>query len=516
MKRAMVLIAWTAAASSVGTAQERIWYADGQGADDRFGIAVELLPDLDADGVQEVLIGASAHWCGGISHSGIAYELSTSGGELNEWCGEGDEERLGGALAAIGDVDHDGVDDFAVGAPGYYDPSLGPNTGRVFVISAKTGTTLLEIHGDFPGSTFGSALAGLPDLNGDSYPEIIVGEPYYGLAIGKAFVISTKDGSKLRTYSGAADYVRLGANVAALGDVDGDGVKDYAIHAIMPIFERGKIWVYSGASGALIWSIRGPYDLDHLGVSIADGGDIDGDGYPDVLCGGRSGPAFGGHFDGYSGKTGALLFRIESTQTSEQFGQSCAMVGDANGDGVGDYLVGAISTNYTTNRVGRATLFSGKTLRPIYTFYPDDNETSFGYVVRGGIDLNRDGISDFVISGIAGIAPGPSGGRVSIFAGNDLYLQADEPNPIPGDFVTFDTRGGVPGSFAELVLVDVNGTPVFAPLDYGFLDANGELASTLCVPDDATGLYFTVISYAVKLTHKPKWNDSSPVVISVQ
>ncbi len=192
------------------------------------------------------------------------------------------------------------------------------------------------------------------------------------------------------------------------------------------------------------------------------------------------------------------------------------MVGDVNGDGINDYLAGAIANKHDGNNAGRAILFSGNTLRPVYTFYPGYSGGGFGWRVRGGFDFNHDGINDFVISAPYSRSYPPKGGRVSIFAGNDLYLQVDDDNPLPGAAVTFDTRGGDPGAFAELVLIDINGTPMFEPLILDFLDANGELSTTLGVPDDVGGMDFTLISYARKTTHKPRWNDSSPVVISVQ
>jgi len=499
----------------VAVAQERIWYANGEDDLDQLGNVIEILPDLDGDGSPELIVGAWGHHCvpGSSPADGIAYEFSATGAQLNEWCGE--EEGLPTSVTTLQDVDGDGVRDFVLGGPFYEDPKLGPSSGRVHVYSARTGAQILELKGDMPDISFGKALAGLPDLDGDGYPELLVGSSGYSSGRGKVWVISTKDGSTLRTHVGPHSFSQYGRVVAALGDVDADGTDDYVVHADLS-FQKGRIYVYSGATGAELWRVTGFYDTDFLGISISDGGDIDGDGYADLIAGGLAGSTNGGHLDGYSGKTGKLLFRIDAVEAFELFGWSCDMVGDANADGVGDYLVGARDNSHDGRAAGRATLYSGSTLRPIYTFYPGYNQAGFGLAVRGGADFNGDGINDFIISSPYDNPWRHPGGRVSIFADNDLYLQADDTNPLPGAFVTFDTRGGIPGSFAELVLVDVNGTSVFAPLDYGFLDANGELASTLCVPDDATGLDFTVISYAVKLTHRPKWNDSSPVVISVQ
>ncbi len=500
--------------SPASRAQDRIWHIDGENDMDAVGTRLDFLSDLDGDGLQELLIGSYTHQCDPnvFPPDGIAYEHSIVGGVLDEWCGEAEGISLG--LTALQDVDGDGIQDFALGGPAFEDPNLGPSTGRVRVFSARTGAQLLEVRGELPDISFGQSIAGLPDLDGDGYPELLASAPGYSSGAGYVKVVSTKDGAILRQHFGALPFGRFGNIVAAIGDVDQDGVSDYAVHARFAS-QRGRVSVYSAATGVLLWKVTGSYTSDFLGISISDGGDIDGDGCADVICGGQAGSSNGGHLDAYSGKTGALLFRIDAWSALEQFGWSCDMVGDANGDGVGDYLVGAIGNKHDGHMAGRATLYSGKSLRPIYTFYPGYSNALLGGTVRGGVDFNRDGINDFVVAAVGNGWPA-IGGRVSIFAGNDLYLQADDTNPLPGDFITFDTRGGSAGAFAELVLVDMNGTSVFAPVDFGFLDVNGEFSSTLCVPDDASGLDFTLISYAVKLTHKPKWNDSSAVVISVQ
>ncbi len=309
MRSTLVLFVTLGVLSPVSRAQDRIWYADGKDGE-AFGTAFDFVPDLDADGFKELLIGVPGRYCSSTNlPDGGADLFSISGGQLNEWCG--DEELLGTTVTALGDVDLDGVDDHILGALSYDDPSLGSDSGRVFVISARTGAQLLEVRGNNPGIAFGNAIAGLPDYDGDGYPEMLVAAYGYSSAQGEVYVLSTKDGSTLRRYEGIADGFQYGSNVAALGDVDADGVRDYAVQARLPILgleEKGRVYVYSGATGALLWKVTGIAKYDRLGTSIAEGGDIDGDGHADVLCGGEqssTGVDARGHFDGYSGATGA-------------------------------------------------------------------------------------------------------------------------------------------------------------------------------------------------------------------
>jgi hypothetical protein len=518
MRMAVAALLALVLAMSEASGQDRIWYADGEATGDLFGTAVDIADDVDFDGTKDLLIGAFAHSCDGTPTSppdGIGYLISISNGQLNTWCGN--EEALAASLTALEDVDRDGLGDYALAAPSFEDPTLGPGSGRVLVISAKTGAILFEVRGDQPGLQFGYSIAGLPDLDADGYPELLIAAPGYFPTGGEVFVLSTKDGSTLRTHYGEESADFFGRQVACVGDVDADGVLDYAIHNNLGLNanNKGRVHVYSGATGIELWQVSGTVNFDYLGESIADGGDIDGDGYADVLCGGVVGPTGCGHFDAYSGNSGTRIFTIDGVASTEIFGWSCCMVGDANDDGVNDYLVGAIQNNHDGNSAGCARLISGKTLRRLYTFFPGYKSRFFGYCVRGGIDFNKDGLGDFVISNSSGITEA-TGGRVSIFAGNDLYLQASKLAPIPGDLETFDIRGAAPDSFAILFLTDINGTPFFEPIVVGFLDQNGELSDTLDVPTEAAGLTVTFQAFSTRRLKAPHWVDSSPVVIDVQ
>jgi hypothetical protein len=500
-------------------AQSVIWYADGDGSNCSFGHWFEIADDFDGDGLNDLLIGAPLTTCTAAG-DGIGSLFSTSSGELKRWCGS-QQEELGLSISTIADVDGDGKQDFVAGAPFWDNPAVSNDTGRCLVLSSGTGAVLLEVDGTEPLAAFGGAVAGLPDLNGDGFPEFLSGEPKYAYASpyesGRVFVISSKDGTKLRTYVGENDSDWLGSTLAVLGDVDADGTKDYAIAAPgWSSGDRGKVYVYSGATGNLIFSVTGNSKYpngDRLGTSIADAGDQNGDGHADVLCGGIGGPKkVYGHVDCYSGLDGTMLWTIQDgTYVAQQFGHSCAMAGDMDGDGIEEILVGAIEDRHDGGSAGRVDLISGRTHRALYHFYPGVASAHFGVDVLGRHDWNGDHIPDVVVGADY---QNNNRGRVSIFAGNDLFFQADNPDPAPNTDVTLNVRGGPSGALAMTVVVDVDGSPVWDTITLTTLDSNGELADVENVPPEASGHDFTLVGYAIN--SKGKLIDTSTEVVSVQ
>jgi hypothetical protein len=518
MSRAVVVATWCAAATA--HAQERIWYADGQEQGDNFGDRFDVAADFDGDGLDELLIGAQGTICLDPG-DGTASLFSTSGGELKRWCGSAKWEYLGASVSVMADLDGDGKQDFVLGCPGWDNLNTTDNAGRFLVVSSATGASLLEVDGTEVDGSLGGYVQATPDLNDDGVPDILGAERSYAYAspyhAGRVRLYSGKDGSILREYIGEHEYDYLGSTLALLGDVDADGTVDYAIAASYSgtTNVRGKVYVYSGATGTLLQSWIGQYDNDQLGISIADAGDFDGDGHADVLCGGLKGGTrkAWGHVVAFSGKTGNQLFEIkDSTYKDQLFGQSCAMVGDMDGDGLEEFVVGAPYDGHAGDHCGRVDLFSGRTRRLLYHYYPDPGDTYaiFGWFLKGRADWTHDKIPDFAVTSLRD----STRGRVSIYAGNDLFFQADVTDPAPNTDVTLNLRGGPAGSLVTTVVVGVDGSPTWDTITLTTLDANGEFADVENVPPEASGHDFTLIGYAINA--KGKLIDSGTEVVSVQ
>ncbi|RMH04724.1 MAG: hypothetical protein D6702_02415 [Planctomycetota bacterium] len=265
-----------------------LWRVDGAASLDRLGDALAPVPDLDGDGVTEILAGAPGADPNGVLNAGTAWLLSgATGAVLTVFAGSGANDKFGSALAAVGDFDGDGAADLAVGAP-YADRGLA-NTGRVEVFSGAGGALLAAFDGPSEEARFGYAIAGLDDLDGDGVPELLVGAPNAGLAPGAAWVLSGRTGAPLYQHFEGRSHA-FGQRVAACGDLDGDGLADYLVG--IPYWDDkekqlascGRVILFSAGDGRKLWELTGAGSGDTLGDALA-AGDLDGDGRAELLLG---------------------------------------------------------------------------------------------------------------------------------------------------------------------------------------------------------------------------------------
>lgn len=303
---------------------------------DQFGRAVVSLGDLNGDGTEELLMGAHHDDDGGTDR-GAVYVLfmgtvipgkavatqkisSTSGGFVGP-LRKGDS--FGRAAAALGDLDGDGVVDLAVGAN--FDDSGGSNRGAVHVLflrpdgTVKAERKISSVHGGFSGTLdngdeFGRALARLGDLDGDGVTELAAAASYDddgGLNRGAVWILfmnldgSVKTQQKISDFAGGLlaplkneDY--FGHSIAALGDIDADGLGDMAVGAPLDDsgggFSRGAVYVLLLNSNGTVKSERkiaqglGGFaglldDADQFGVAVSGCDDLDGDGIQELAVG---------------------------------------------------------------------------------------------------------------------------------------------------------------------------------------------------------------------------------------
>ncbi|HUU45421.1 MAG TPA: integrin alpha, partial [Acidobacteriota bacterium] len=246
---------------------------------------------------------------------------------------------LGIAVAGLGDVDGDSLPDLLI-AGGYY-----AATGRVLVCSGATGALLYYVEGPQRYEHFGESISGTGDLDNDGVPDFVVGAPYAGLdtgvpAAGRAYVFSGASGTHLHTFAGETEFEYFGTDVASAGDVDGDGYADLIIGAPYRntnVEMGGSAEVYSGKDGTLLATHIGQSEGGRLGASVTGLGDLDGDGYSDYAVG-EPGAR---HVFVMSGRTGAPVARYEGASDDNSFGDDIAGGSDINGDGVRDLTVGA-------------------------------------------------------------------------------------------------------------------------------------------------------------------------------
>lgn len=330
----------------------------GSASDEGMGTFVTAVGDVDGDGVPDLFAGSPLADLAG-DQSGVARVLSgKTGALLFRFDGHAQDDSVGIAATAAGDLDLDGFADFAIGVPGQR---------TVEIHSGKTGTLLTSFTNDV--SSFGSALAVAGDLDGDGVLDLIVGAPFPGHnASGHTIVVSGGTGAKLFEVKGRTANDGFGRSVSRASDVNGDGVPDLIVGA--PVFYAtapGYAEVYSGKDASRLASFEGDQATDDFGISVSDAGDLDQDGFGDLMVGDRFDDPDGrrpGSAWVFSGRNGSVLYSVSGGRLDE-LGTSVSHAGDVNGDGIPDLVVGSpAGARNGHSLAGLATLFSGQTYAP--------------------------------------------------------------------------------------------------------------------------------------------------------
>lgn len=347
----------------------------GDGVGDGAGYSVASAGDYDGDGFDDVFVGAWANDDGG-TDAGAAYLVrGPASGTVDlgsadlVLVGENAGDQAGLSVAVAGDVDGDGQSDVLVGgwgsdAGGAYSGAAwlvnGPRFGTVD-LGAADATFIGEASGDFAGQ----AVSGAGDLDGDGYDDLIVGAPGTASGMGTAYIVLGPISGDLDLSAADATIVGevaddgAGGALAAMGDVDGDGVSDVMVGAIgydYGGFDTGGAFLFFGpvtgsigvASADVV--LVGEHAGDNAGWSVGGAGDMDGDGQDDMLVGAAredsGGSAAGAAYLVYG--PGASLYdlggadaRMLGEATDDYAGVSVAGAGDTDGDGKFDILVGA-------------------------------------------------------------------------------------------------------------------------------------------------------------------------------
>jgi hypothetical protein len=498
-------------------AQEIIFHWSGA-QNDQFGNTMATLADVSGDGIPEILVGAPGADCNTTADGAVYVYSGKDGTTFAVHCGvrlyKWYTDAFGASLADLGDVDGDNVTDYAIGGPVYYS-SLGDGAGRVCVYSGKDGALMYQLEGEQKGIHFGATVAGIGDIDADGRADLLVAATEWADVwpsnAGRAYVYSGATGALIRSHDGEEEYDHFGYWVAGIGDVDADGTPDYAVTAQndYPSYFIGVVFVYSGATGTLLYRWAGDATHFFFGVGVTGQLDWNGDGFGDIIVGGAGNLNTDGYVYVYSGKDGTILASAVGETFGTQFGYSVANVGDMNDDGYPEILAGEPLNSDLANFAGRVTLLSGRTLRRLYHFYGSGRaDMRFGFRVAGGRDYNGDGIPDVMSSELAG-------DEATLFAGNDLFLQATKKDVTAGDSLTIDTRGGGDGVLAALVLKEVNGTACFLSIQIGSLDVNGEMALDTSVPSGLAGITLKLQSYALRQNGQRGIVDSSSETISI-
>ncbi len=345
------------------------------------GSSVAIWEDLNGDGYLEWLIGVPDGDGIGTDSGRILVKSGFDNSLLNTLQGPQAGARYGQALANVKDLDGDGVDDLAVGASGM---------GTVFAYSGATGALLWSTtHPTI--ATFGWAVSAAGDVNADGTPDVVVGEGR-GPSAAQAVVLSGTTGAIILSYAFQASWAE-GMSVAGVGDVNSDGHDDIAAGRTR-ILDTGTAHVIDGATGTMLYDLTQSLGFQAIGASLCGLNDIDGDGVPDFAAGDiwelyiAGGP---GYVYVFSGATGSLIWTFAKWGTNE-LGTSIANAGDVDNDGFDDLIVG---DSYSAE----VHLISPKRQCELFKHSAYPTIANFGTSVAGGKDIDGDGYLDFVAGG---------------------------------------------------------------------------------------------------------------------
>jgi hypothetical protein len=396
---------------------------DGEAAGDAFGYSVSGAGDVNNDGCDDLIVGARENDAGG-EDAGRAYVYSGQTGDLLwTFTGEAADDRFGYSVCGAGDVNNDGHADLIVGAPG--NDAGGEGAGRAYVYSGQTGDLLWALTGEAALDVFGASVSGAGDMNNDGYADLIVGAPYSsagGQFAGRAYVYSGQTGNLFRAFTGERAYDLFGWSVSEAGDVDNDGYDDVIIGAFdndLGGASAGRAYVYSGRTLALLWTLIGQADFDFLGCSVSGARDVDGDGYDDVIVGAYGNDAGGeraGRAYALSGRDGGLFQVFTGEAPWDYLGYWVSGAGDVNNDGYDDVIVGAYGSDAGGTDAGRAYVHSGWSGNLLCTFTGEASGDEFGGSVSWAGDVNNDGSDEVIVGAPHNDAGGNSAGRAYVCA----------------------------------------------------------------------------------------------------
>lgn len=389
------------------------------------GTSVVMIGDANGDGVSDYIVGAPENFPG-MANAGRAVVYSGADGAVLYTYVGGGHDRLGLCVAAAGDVNNDGRADFIIGSP-QDDPGFS-QTGRAVVYSGATGLPLWTYVGEATFDRFGASAAALGDINNDGFGDFVIGAPQHaGTAVlaGRVYVYSGKTGALIRMHDGEALGDYFGISVAGPGDVNHDGVPDVLVGAYFNnptdvLVNSGRAYVYSGADGSIIHTFSGEKPGDELGYSVAAVGDVDNDGWADVLVGARDHDVVEADHRGgaylYSGQTGALLHAFFGEFPGSWAGSSVAGIGDFDGDGTPDIAVGEPTLNVTGGeRPGSVVLYSGRTYARLGAYVGEFNGDEFGTSIGSQLVANPGGHRRLIIGAPMNDSGPLDGGRAYIF-----------------------------------------------------------------------------------------------------
>ncbi|HWV33243.1 MAG TPA: FG-GAP-like repeat-containing protein, partial [Dyadobacter sp.] len=476
------------------------------------GTSVASAGDVNGDGYSDIVIGAPEYGNGQLKEGHVLiYHGKDVGMSASTLLGTGSSGALAGfSVAGPGDIDGNTYEEIAVGYPNYdrgygqegmvrmyysYDQGIEPNLSTALTLPASTtprnwhlgrslspvgsptdwdrfvgglsgystslnnmgavftfsggqpywGATISLIReGTQADSQLGYSVAGAGDVNGDGYTDFVAGAPFHissGIKSGVVFLYygnSTNMAGVIQVPELQKDS-QTGGSVGGAGDVNGDGYSDILVGASQfdegNLIDAGRVYLYYGTASGLNpvpKVIKGTQAGAKLGSSVSGAGDINGDGFSDIIIGSPEsdrGEVNEGsaviYYGSSSGITDQGFRTLELNNTEGVFGCAVASAGDVDGDGYADVVVGVKGYSRQFTRQGAAAIYRGAAdgiiPYPWKVIEGPQAECAFGSAVAGTGDNNSDGFSDIVIGApLYDVDGGTDNGAAWLYHGNSM------------------------------------------------------------------------------------------------
>jgi hypothetical protein len=453
---------------------------------DYSGVALALVGDVDGDGFDDFVVGTPWNDDSAPSAGQTYLVLGTDAGWVSEaslgtaaasFLGEAAYDEAGAAVAAAGDVDHDGYADFLIGA--YANDAAGSSAGAAYLIYGDASgwalhsdlaatSTRTRFTGEADQDHAGRSVAGVGDVNDDGWGDVLIGaegNDEAGNSAGQSYLVLGGPAAAHEvqlahadaSYWGELPWDLSGSLVAGAADVDGDHFDDMLISAPGSDLGgnyAGQVYLVRGG-GSLSMDISltgadasfvGENANDYAGEAMAGVGDVDGDGLDDIVIGawGNSDAAIGagkvylvfGRTAGWS--MGMDLGGADATFLGEHLGDEAggavSAAGDVNADGLADFLVGAWGSDDGALEGGEAYLLLGRTsgwnldadlASSSASFVGEHIDDLAGSVVSGGGDLDGDGLDDLLVGSSDSDAAATDAGQTYVLLGRDFCVDLD-------------------------------------------------------------------------------------------
>lgn len=505
--------AWSASSGQAGEGLVYVYYGSSSGipaapnvtlqedqVSANFGWSVDGAGDVNGDGYSDLLVGATT-WENNIAtdkegatfvYHGSAAGLSTVPAVILQ--SNATNQYMGYSVAGLGDINGDGYSD--VGTGGHLAARGQSNEGVVWIfLGSAAGVNPVPRHileQNQGAAQFGGSVSGAGDVNGDGYNDVIIGAHKYDLAPCTTPPFNTCDDGAIFVYHGSANALGAGANpayttrfntagysvqtgwaVSTAGDVNGDGYSDVIVGDWRddvggPLVE-GIALIYHGSAAGVVTVpatiLQNNQADSRFGRSVSTAGDVNGDGYADVIVGSpiftngqsQEGAAFL-YLGSPAGIASSAFIRIESDMINNQLGESVSTAGDVNGDGYSDLIIGMPNSGG-----GLARIYHGGTYNvsptPSFTRASGLANAHLGWSVANAGDVNGDGYSDAIFGAPdatsdqanEGLAYVHYGSATGLSAGPNVVLQSNVANAGFGRSVA--SAGDVNGDgYADVII----------------------------------------------------------------